>query len=82
MIAYITLDMSKIGKSREGSEEVAKHDPLPETLAAIKAAGFKPKRRQGTMYRDFFILRGSVEEDVVIGKLRKIPFVATVKQVS
>lgn len=82
MIAYVTLDMEKISKSRKGTEEAAKHDPLPETLAAIKAAGFKPKRRQGVMYRDFFTLRGVVEDEDVIKSLQKIPYIARAKKVS
>lgn len=82
MIVYVTLDIAKIDKSRKGDKDTAKHDPLPDTLIAIKAAGFKPKRRQGTMYRDFFVLRGNVEDDGIVQKLRKIPFVAGAKAIS
>lgn len=80
MIVYIKLDAPKIEKSRKGVED-KRHDPVPETIADIKATGLRLKK-PGIMFKDHFILRGETQDEEVIGKIRKVAFVMTAKKVS
>lgn len=76
MICHVKLDMPKIEKARR-----RKHDPVPDTLAALGAAGFKPKYRQGTLFERFAMIRGTVENEQVVLKLRSIPFIIFARKV-
>lgn len=82
MVIYVTLDMPKIEASRRGTEDAPKHDPVPETIQAIKAAGLRLKKRQGIMYRDHATLRGDLAEEKNLAKLSKIAFIAKVRRAS
>lgn len=75
MIAYITIDMKAIEKLRSVPEEKERKDMLPDTLAALRKAGFKPKKHQGRLFQLWSMIRGEVEGDEKIADLRKIAFV-------
>lgn len=75
MIAYVRIDMKTIEELRNVPEEKERKDMLPDTLSALKAAGFKPKRRQGRLFELWQMIRGEVESKDKIAVMRKIPYV-------
>lgn len=74
MTAYVTIDMNAIELLRNSEDPDVKRDALPDTKAALKALGFKPKKRQGRIFELWNMIRGDVDEDK-IQAIRKIPFV-------
>lgn len=81
MVAYVRLDMLKIAKVQRKRGKADK-DPLPETLAALDAGGFRRKYHQGRLFTDHGIIRGTVAEEAELLKLRSIPFVIFARKVS
>jgi len=69
-------------KKKQKKAVVAKpKDPTADTLKAIRQAGFKPKKHQGTLFTNWALIRGEVADEAVILKIRKIPFVLYARKI-
>lgn len=75
MTYYIHIDEAAIERAKA---EKPDSEPLKATVDSIKEVGFRAKKRQGLMFKQHLILRGTADE-AVIEKIQKLP---NVKQIT
>jgi hypothetical protein len=75
MTYYVHIDGAAIEKALAQKPD---SEPLKAVVDSIKEAGFRPRKRQGLMFKQHLVLRGTADE-AIIAKVEKL---ANVKSVS